>query len=53
VVTKRMYRGVRAGAGVEEGGGRLGEDDGRIRTRVNKITAHLRLEVTQYGGVDI
>ena len=36
---------------MERGGGRLGEDDGEIRTGASEIAAHLRLKVAQYGGV--
>ena len=53
MVTKRRYRGRRAGPGVERGGERLGEDGGRVRARASKIMAHLWLEVAQYGGVNV
>jgi len=53
MVTKRRYRGRRAGPGVERGGERLGEDGGRVRARASKIMAHRWLEVAQYGGVNV
>jgi len=47
VVTKQRYQSGTAGTGLEEEGGRLGEDDKRIRTGVSEITVHLQLEVAQ------
>ena len=46
-VTERRYRSGTAGTGVEEEGGRLGEDDKRIRTGASEIMAHLQLEVAR------